>query len=130
MLACPHCASPVTFADLYTARLLRPKTCRACGGQFVEGGTTLGMAFVGAGGGLAVSVAQRTAVPPWVSVALVIACTLLGLLCNHVQPPRRVGELRRRLTLALVAGPIAALVVWQLVALVAWSTSRTVNPGL
>jgi hypothetical protein len=117
MLRCPYCSAPITLADLYSRRLLCPRTCNACGGQYFEGGTTIGMAVVGTGGGLASSIASLKACPAWVPLGVAVGFALVAVLFTQRSQPRKVEELRAKLLQAVVAGPVAALVVWGLVAM-------------
>jgi hypothetical protein len=87
-------------------------------GQYFEGGTTVAMAFVGAGAGLASGIASLKAFPHWVPVGIALGIALLAILYTRNCSPRKVDELRSRLLQAVVAGPIAAILVWKLVEIV------------
>jgi uncharacterized protein (DUF983 family) len=115
MLHCPHCAAPITLTDLYSRRLLRPRTCKACGGQYFEGGTTVAIAIVGAGGGLATSLSSFKSFSPWLPLVVAFGFALLGIFYTHHHQPRKVDELRAKLIQAVIAGLVAAGVVGTLV---------------
>lgn len=117
MLRCPHCTAPLTLADLFSRRILTPRTCQSCTGQYFEGGTTIGFAVVGAGGGLATSIASLRASPSWVPLGVAFGFALLAVLYTCSSQPRKVEELRSKILRAVLVGPIAAVMVWSIVAL-------------
>jgi hypothetical protein len=119
MLQCPHCSAALTRADLASRRLLRPRRCAACSGEYIEGGTGVAMAIVGAGGAVATRIGSLLNVPTWAPPAIAFGCALIGVLYTQSQPPRPAGALRSTLLQALAVGPLAALVVWQLMNLFA-----------
>jgi hypothetical protein len=51
--------------------------------------------------------------------AVAFGCALIGVLYTQSQPPRPASALRSILLQTLVAGPLAALVVWQIMKLFA-----------
>lgn len=118
MLHCPHCSAPITLADLRSRRFFRARTCKACGGQYFEGGTTVAMAIVGAGGGIASSLSKAEWAPPWLPLVVGLGFGLLGVFYTHSQMPRKIDDVRAMLLQALVAAPAAAALVWALVAVV------------
>lgn len=75
------------------------------------------MALVGAGGGLASSIASLKAFTQWVPVGVALGFALIAVLYTHINQPRKVDELRSKILQAVVAGPVAALLVWALVAI-------------
>jgi ferredoxin len=119
MLACPHCAATLTRADLFSRRLLRPRTCAACGGEYFEGGTTGGFALVGAGGSLATRIGSLLALPEWAPAALALGCAGLGVLYTTTQVPRPIRELPTQRPIAIASAVLAGLGVFALLRVVA-----------
>lgn len=117
MLRCPHCSAPLTLTDLFSNRIFTPRTCRTCTGQYFEGGTTVGFALIGAGGGLATSMASIPTVPSWVPLVVTAGSALVAVILTCFVQPRKVQERRSKLVRAILIGPGAALIVWGIVAL-------------
>jgi hypothetical protein len=117
MLNCPHCAAPITHADLRSQRLFRPRTCKACSGQYFEGGTTVGLALVGAGGSLAASMPSLEVAPKWVTISIAFGCALVAVCYTHFVPPRKMEELRSRFVQAVIAAVVAGALVWKIVSM-------------
>lgn len=112
MLRCPHCRATVTHADLFSRRLMRPRTCRSCGGDYFEGGTTGGAALVAFGGALATS-AKSAQIAPWVPLSMAFGAAALAVLYMHLRQPRKAEELRPSVMAALVTVPVVAAVTWK-----------------
>lgn len=105
MLRCPHCSSTVTLANLRSKRILRPRTCEACGGQYFEGGTTVALAVVGAGCSLAPCFASREHFPAWLPLVVAGGFASLAILYTQYNQPRKASELGT----AFVQGILAAI---------------------
>jgi hypothetical protein len=73
------------------------------------------MLAVGAGMGLAGSIASLRAFPAWVPLVVAFGIAVLAVLYTHYNQPVKVTELRRKLLQAVIAGPVAAVLMWQLV---------------
>lgn len=92
--------------------------CAACGGEYFEGGTTVGFALVGAGGALATRIGTLMALPTWAPVAVALGCAGLGVLYITTQSPRPIHELRAQLTLAIASAVLAGIGVLSLLRVV------------
>jgi hypothetical protein len=114
VLCCPHCHAPLTHSDLLARRLLRPRTCAACGKEYFEGGTTGAAIIVAAGGALATSLRARDLLPGWAPAGIALAAAVLGVGFTHLRAPRKISELRTRLSYALGAALLTAVLVWRL----------------
>lgn len=111
MLHCPHCHATITHSELLSKRLLTPRTCRACGGGYFEGGTTAGIGLVSVGGALATSVGSCHYLPAWAPLPIAFGAAALATLYTHLCQPRKVEELRSRIVAALITVPVVAIIV-------------------
>lgn len=118
-LRCPHCAGPVTHAELRSARFLRARTCRSCGGEYFEGGARVAMAIVAGGGMLATGLPPGTGLPAWAPAAILFGFAALGVAFTHRRQPRPIEELRATFLSALLFLPVVAAAVRGLLALLA-----------
>lgn len=74
------------------------------------------MAIVGAGGGIASSLAEVEWAFPWLPLVVGLGFALLAVYYTHFQKPRKIDDVRAMLLQTLVAAPAAAALVWALVA--------------
>lgn len=77
------------------------------------------MFLVGTGGAIATSLNSLKAIPMWLPITVVCACALLAVFyTHHFCQPRKIDELPSKLLKAIVIVPVAALLVWTLIAIV------------
>jgi hypothetical protein len=96
---------------LRSQRLLRPRTCEACGEQYVEGGTTVALAVVGAGGGLATCFASPEHFPTWLPPVIAFGFAGLAVLYTHFNQPLKASELGAELLKGIFAAIASGTVV-------------------
>jgi hypothetical protein len=111
MLHCPHCHATITHSELASKRFMTPRTCRACGGGYFEGGTTAGIGLVAVGGVLATSVSSSPYLPAWAPLPIAFGAAALAVVYTHLREPRKLEELRSRIVAALIAAPVVAITV-------------------
>ena len=111
MLRCPHCSSPLTLANLRSRRFLRRRTCEACGGGYFEGGTTVALAVVGVGGGLAMRIASTKHFPTWLPLVIIGGFACLAVLYTQFNQPRKATELESELLKGIFATIAAGTIV-------------------
>jgi hypothetical protein len=114
MLECPHCQGPITTAELRSERLLRPRVCRNCRGEYIEGGTEFAFAAVAVAGAVATSMGKDPALPDWSPWLVLAFGGAVAVWCTTVSQPRKREELRRRLLQILGIVPMTAIGVWSL----------------
>lgn len=87
MLHCPHCDTEISLSEMNSQRLLRPRTCRECGGRFIEGGTTPSFAVIAAAGTLVTQFKDSSGWSPAGPMALLVLAGLATIsLTNRSQP--------------------------------------------
>jgi hypothetical protein len=116
LLRCPYCDGPISHSELFSARLLRPRTCRSCGGLYFEGGAPVGFGIVAAGCAIATSLRGNADFPEWASLAAAFGSAALAVWWMHRCQPRKIDELRSTALFSLAVVPVVALATWALLA--------------
>jgi hypothetical protein len=118
MRQCPHCGSSISLTELLSERLFTPRSCKVCGGGYIEGGTSIGFSVLGIAGAIATHIKTLPSFPNWAPMTIFACAGAVAVGIGLRSRPVKSEIRRRKLLLALVLAPIAAMLTWQLLEMI------------